>query len=52
MYKKFLLEDVPGIYCNTWVTPWLNISPMVRYIVDPGGNDTNKNATIFGPRIL
>jgi len=52
MYRKFLLEDVLGINYNSQVTPWLNINPMVRYIVNPGGNDTSKNATIFGLRIL
>ena len=43
-------EDVLEVYYNAQVTPWLNVSPMVQYVADPGGNDTSKDATIFGLR--
>ena len=43
-------EDVLEVYYNAQVTPWLNVSPMVQYVADPGGNDTAKDATIFGLR--
>ncbi|MBW7992406.1 MAG: carbohydrate porin [Planctomycetes bacterium] len=43
-------EDVLEVYYNAQVTPWLNLSPMVQYVADPGGNDTAKDATIFGLR--
>ncbi len=43
-------EDVLEVYYNAQVTPWLNISPMVQYVADPGGNDTAKDATLFALR--
>jgi porin len=43
-------EDVLEVYYNAQVTPWLNVSPMVQYVADPGGNDTAKDATVFGLR--
>ena len=43
-------EDVLEVYYNAQVTPWLNLSPTVQYVADSGGNDTAKDATIFGLR--
>ena len=43
-------EDVLEVYYNAQVTPWLNLSPMVQYVADPGGNDTAKDATVLGLR--
>jgi porin len=43
-------EDVLEVYYNAQVTPWLNLSPMVQYVADPGGNDTAKDATVVGLR--
>lgn len=41
-------EDVIEIYYNTHITPRLNVSPMVQYVDDPGGNDAAKDVTVFG----
>jgi porin len=43
-------EDVLEVYYNAQVTPWLNLSPMVQYVADPGGTDTAKDAVVFALR--
>ncbi|MBN1806860.1 MAG: carbohydrate porin [Sedimentisphaerales bacterium] len=46
-------DDNDGVFevCyNARVTPWMNVSPMIRYVADPGGNDTTEDADVFGVR--
>ncbi|MDH4238793.1 MAG: carbohydrate porin [Phycisphaerae bacterium] len=43
-------ESVVELYYNAQVTPWLNISPNIQYVADPGGNDTGSDAVVLGVR--
>jgi porin len=43
-------ESVVELYYNAQVTPWLNISPNIQYVADPGGNDTGSDALVLGVR--
>jgi len=43
-------ESALELYYNTQVTPWLNISPSVQYITNPGGDETVSDAVILGVR--
>lgn len=43
-------ESVFEVYYNAQVTPWLNISPVLQYVTNPGGSDTAKDAVVFGVR--
>jgi porin len=44
-------ESVLEIYYNATLTPWLNISPSVQYISNPGGNRTVSDAVVLGLRL-
>jgi len=43
-------ESALELYYNTQVTPWLNISPSVQYVANPGGSKTVSDALILGVR--
>ncbi len=43
-------ESVCELYYNTKVTPWLEISPSLQYVVNPGGAGTAGDALILGAR--
>ena len=43
-------ESVVELYYNAQVTPWLNISPNVQYVANPGGSGTARNAVVLGVR--
>lgn len=43
-------ESAFEIYYNARITPWLNISPSVQYITNPGGSGTVSDAVILGVR--
>jgi len=43
-------EAVVEIYYNAAVTKYLNISPSVQYIINPGGDKTNRDALVLGLR--
>jgi len=43
-------ESVYELYYNTKVTPWLEISPSLQYVVNPGGAGTAGDALILGAR--
>jgi porin len=43
-------EAVVELFYNACVTPQLNISPLVQYIMNPGGNDAVSDAIILGVR--
>ena len=43
-------ENVLEIYYNAEVTAWLNISPAVQYVANPGGNGAAGDAVVIGVR--
>ena len=43
-------EEVLEVYYNAQITPWLNLSPSIQYISDPGGTNDAKDAVVFGLR--
>ncbi|MHC4759398.1 MAG: carbohydrate porin [Planctomycetota bacterium] len=43
-------EDYCEVYYNTKITPWLEISPSLQYIINPGGDDSVSDALILGAR--
>jgi len=43
-------EGVFELYYSAQVTPWLNISPSIQYIANPGGNKTTSDAVVLGVR--
>ena len=43
-------ESAFEVYYNAKFTPWLNISPSVQYITNPGGSDLVGDSVIFGIR--
>jgi porin len=43
-------ESALELYYNAQVTPWLNISPSIQYIANPGGDRTADNAVVLGIR--
>jgi porin len=43
-------ESAIELYYNARVTPWLNISPSVQYIANPGGDRTVSDAVVLGVR--
>jgi len=43
-------ENALELYCSIRVTPWLNISPSVQYIGNPGGDKTVSDAVVLGVR--
>jgi porin len=44
-------EGVVEAYYNAQVTPWLNISPGVQYIANPGGSKAASDAIVLGLRL-
>ncbi|MHC4693080.1 MAG: carbohydrate porin [Planctomycetota bacterium] len=43
-------ESVVELYYNAQITPWLNISPNIQYVTNPGGSGTGRDAFILGAR--
>ncbi|MDD5064038.1 MAG: carbohydrate porin [Phycisphaerae bacterium] len=43
-------ESALELYYNARITPWLNISPSIQYIANPGGNKAADNAVVLGVR--
>jgi porin len=43
-------ENAIELYYSVQVTPWLNISPSVQYIGNPGGDKTVSDAVVLGVR--
>ena len=43
-------ESVVELYYNAQVTPWLNISPSVQYVSNPGGDKSVSDAVVLGVR--
>ena len=44
-------ENAIELYYNAQVAGWLNISPSVQYIANPGGNKAVSDAVILGVRV-
>ena len=44
-------ESVFELYYSAALTPWLNISPSVQYIANPGGDKAVSDAVILGVRV-
>ncbi len=44
-------ERAVELYYSAQLTPWLNISPAVQYIANPGGNKTRSDAVVLGVRV-
>ena len=40
------------VYYNAQITPWLNISPSIQYITNPGGAETAGDALVLGMRAV
>ena len=45
-------EKAVELYYNVQVTPWINLSPSVQYITNPGGDETISDAVVVGLRAL
>lgn len=43
-------ESALELYYNARLTPWLNISPSIQYIANPGGDKTARDAVVLGVR--
>jgi porin len=43
-------ESALELYYNIQVTPWLNVSPSIQYIANPGGDETVRDAVVLGVR--
>ena len=44
-------EGVLEVYYKASVTPWLNISPSIQYVANPGGDETIGNSIVLGLRV-
>jgi carbohydrate-selective porin OprB len=44
-------ENAVELYYNAQVAGWLNISPSVQYIANPGGNKAASDAVVLGVRV-
>jgi carbohydrate-selective porin OprB len=44
-------EGVVEAYYNAQVTPWLNISPNLQYVINPGGSNSASDAVVLGLRM-
>ena len=44
-------ERAVELYYSAQLAPWLNISPAVQYIANPGGNKTVSDAVVLGVRV-
>ena len=45
-------ESVSELYYNAQITPWMNLSPSLQYITNPGGNSDASDAVPCGVRAL
>jgi len=45
-------ESAVEVYYNAQITPWLNISPSIQYITNPGGTETAGDALVLGMRAV
>ena len=45
-------ETAMELYYSAAVTPWLNISPSIQFIRNPGGNNATGDAVVMGVRAL
>jgi len=45
-------ESALEIYYNARITPWLNISPSIQYVANPGGDKTARDAVVLGTRAV
>ena len=43
-------QTVLGVYYNAQITRWLNMSPGVQYVTNPGGVKRASNAVVLGMR--
>ena len=43
-------ENALEVYYNAQVTPWLSLSPSIQHISNTGGDETVKDAVLFGLR--
>jgi len=43
-------ENALEVYYSAQVTPWLSLSPSIQYISNTGGDETIKDAVVFGLR--
>jgi porin len=44
-------ESVFEVYYNAQLTPWLNLSPSIQYVTNPGGAENIRDAVILGLRV-
>lgn len=44
-------ESVLELYYNAEIFPWLNITPDVQYVANPGGNENVGSAIVLGARV-
>jgi len=44
-------ETVMEMYYNAQVLPWLNITPSVQYVINPGGDSSVNHAVVIGVRV-
>lgn len=45
-------ESVTELYYNAQVTPWMNLSPSLQYVSNPGGDKTIRDAVVLGLRAV
>ncbi len=45
-------ESVMELYYSAQVTPWMNLSPSVQYVSNPGGDESIHDAVVFGLRAV
>jgi len=45
-------ESAVELYYSAQITPWLNFSPSIQYITNPGGIKTTSDAVLLGVRTL
>ena len=44
-------ETIAELYYNVKITPWLNITPNIQHVTNPGGNETVNDAVVLGVRV-
>jgi len=44
-------ESVVELYYSAALTGWLNVSPSIQYVSNPGGNRTVSDAVVLGLRL-
>jgi len=45
-------ESAAELYYSAQVTPWMNLSPSLQYITNPGGDSSISDAVVLGMRAL